>query len=172
MQQKLNDNVCEDQVFSEIYKSYSKDLHDYLYYKYGENLMPNDKMQDAFMKLLDNCKEVTPEKAKGFLFTVANNMMLNEIKHQKVVLRHREIKPKEYTNESPEFIIEEKQFLKKYQKALGLLTEDQRVAFLLFKVEGKKQTEIAEMLGTTRKAIENRIYVAYNKLKEHLEGFK
>lgn len=172
MPEKLRENVCDDTVFSVIYKEYSKDLFKYLYYKFGETLGPNDKVQDAFMKLLDKCKDVTPDKAKGFLFTVANNMMLNEIKHQKVVLRYREVKPKEYTNESPEFILEQEQFLKQYQEALSLLTEDQRVAFLLNKVEGKKQAEIAEMLGTTRKTIENRIYVAYNKLKNTLDGFK
>jgi RNA polymerase sigma-70 factor (ECF subfamily) len=172
MPEKLRENVCDDTVFSVIYKEYSKDLFKYLYYKFGETLGPNDKVQDAFMKLLDKCKDVTPDKAKGFLFTVANNMMLNEIKHQKVVLRYKEVKPKEYTNESPEFILEQEQFLKQYQEALSLLTEDQRVAFLLNKVEGKKQAEIAEMLGTTRKTIENRIYVAYNKLKNTLDGFK
>ncbi|RZT00299.1 RNA polymerase sigma factor [Aquimarina brevivitae] len=172
MPKELHKNVCDEAIFSSIYKEYSKDLHNYLYYKYGESLGPNDKMQDAFIKLLDKCKEVTVAKAKGFLFTVANNMMLNEIKHQKVVLKYTENKPKEYTYESPEFLLEQKQFLKKYQKALSKLTEDQRTAFLMNKVEGKKHAEIAEMLGTTRKAIENRIYTAYNKLKEEIEGFK
>ncbi|GAA4277807.1 RNA polymerase sigma factor [Aquimarina mytili] len=172
MPKDLHENVCSEKIFSKIYNTYSKDLYNYLYYKYGESLGPNDKMQDAFIKLLDNCKKVTPAKAKGFLFSVAKNMMLNEIKHQKVVLRYREIKPKEYTNESPEFIIEQKQFLRKYQNALAGLTEDQRVAFLLNKVEGKKHSEIAEMLGVTRKAVENRIYTAYKKLKNEIEGFK
>ncbi len=172
MPKELEENVCKEQMFSKIYNKYSKDLYNFLYYKYGESLGPNDKMQDAFIKLLDNCKNVTPSKAKGFLFSVAKNMMLNEIKHQKVVLRHREVKPKDYTNETPEFIIEQKQFLKKYEMALSKLTEDQRVAFLLNKVEGKKHAEIAEMLGVTRKAVENRIYTAYNKLKNEIEGFK
>ncbi len=172
MPKELQENVCQEETFSKIYHKYSKDLYNYLYYKYGESLGPNDKMQDAFIKLLDNCKKVTPSKAKGFLFSVAKNMMLNEIKHQKVVLRHREIKPKDYTNESPEFVLEQKQFLKRYQNALSKLTEDQRVAFLLNKVEGKKHAEIAEMLSVTRKAVENRIYTAYKKLKDEIEDFK
>ncbi len=172
MPKELYENVCEEKIFSMIYCKYSKDIYNFLYYKYGETVEPNDKMQDAFIKLLSHCKEVTPDKAKGFLFKVAKNMMLNAIKHKKVVLKHREIKPKDYTNESPEFILEEQQFLKRYQKALSKLTEDQRTAFLLNKVEGKKHAEIAEMLGITRKAAENRIYTAYNKLKNELEGFK
>ncbi len=172
MPKELQENVCKEQVFSKIYNKYSGDLYNYLYYKYGESLGPNDKMQDAFIKLLNNCKKIAPSKAKSFLFSVAKNMMLNEIKHQKVVLRYKEIKPKEYTNESPEFVLEQKQFLQRYQNALSRLTEDQRVAFLLNKVEGKKHAEIAQMLGATRKAVENRIYTAYKKLKEEIEDFK
>ncbi|GAA4270926.1 sigma-70 family RNA polymerase sigma factor [Aquimarina gracilis] len=172
MPKELQENVCNEETFSMIYNKYSRDLYNYLYYKYGESLGPNDKMQDAFIKLLNNCKKVTPSKAKGFLFSVAKNMMLNEIKHQKVVLRYKEIKPKDYTVESPEFVLEQKQFLQRYQKALSKLSEDQRVSFLLNKVEGKKHAEIAEMLGITRKAVENRIYTAYKKLKEEIEDFR
>ncbi|MDH7444399.1 RNA polymerase sigma factor [Aquimarina sp. 2201CG14-23] len=172
MPKKIQENVCDEKMFSAIYRKYSKEIYNFLYYKYGETLEPNDKMQDVFIKLLSHCKEVAPDKAKGFLFKVAKNMMLNAIKHQKVVLRHRQVKPKDYTHESPEFLLEHQQFLQKYQEALSRLTEDQRTAFLLNKVEGKKHAEIAEMLGITRKAAENRIYTAYNKLKSELEGFK
>ncbi len=172
MTKELHKNVCDKKVFSMIYRKYSKDIYNFLYYKYGETLEPNDKMQDVFIKLLLHCKDVSPEKAKGFLFKVAKNMMLNAIKHKKVVLKHREIKPKDYTNESPEFLLEHEQFLQRYQEALSRLTEDQRTAFLLNKIEGKKHAEIAEMLGITRKAAENRIYAAYNRLKNELEGFR
>ena len=172
MVKEIHKNVCDEKVFSDIYNKYSKELYNILYYKYGEAFLPNDKMQDAFIKLLSNCKKITPDKAKGFLFKVAKNMVLNEIKHHNIVLKHREIKPTEHTYESPEFLLEHKQYLQKYQVALSKLTEDQRVAFLLNKVEGKKHAEIAEMLGVTRKAVENRIYVAFNKLKSELEGFK
>jgi RNA polymerase sigma-70 factor (ECF subfamily) len=99
-------------------------------------------------------------------------MVLNDIKHQKVVLKHQQVKPKHYTNETPEFILEEEQFSERYKKVLANLTEDQRVAFLLNKAEGKKHSEIADMLGVTRKVVEYRIYTAFNILKSELEGFK
>lgn len=168
----MPDTVCDEEVFSTIYNEYSKDLHDYLYYKYGDQFNPNDKVQDAFIKLWDNCKEVTLNKAKGFLFMVAKNMILNDIKHQKIVLKHQQIKPKDYTNETPEFLLEKEQFLQKYQRALSKLTEEQRVVFLLNKVEGKKHVEIAEMLNITKKVVEYRIYTAFAKIKSEIKEFK
>ncbi|WP_397362444.1 RNA polymerase sigma factor [Olleya sp. R77988] len=172
MEKDINETICEELVFKQIYNKYSKSLHDFLYYKYGEHYNPKDKAQDAFIKLWDNCKKVSLSKAKSFLFTTANNMMLNEFKHQKVVLKHQQIKHKHYTNESPEFILEKEQFLERYNKVLSSLKEEQRVAFLLNKVEGKKHSEIAELLGVTTKVVEYRIYTAFNILKTELEGFK
>ena len=172
MSKELNNNICEEKVFESIYNKYVKDLSDFLHYKFGEEYNPADKAQDAFVKLWKNCKNVTLSKAKSFLFTVANNMMLNDIKHQKVVLKYQNENSKNYTNESPEFILEKEQFLQRYQKVLESLSEEQRVAFLLNKVEGKKHSEIAEILGVTQKVVEYRIYSAFNILKKELEGFK
>ncbi|WP_298903384.1 sigma-70 family RNA polymerase sigma factor [uncultured Psychroserpens sp.] len=172
MPQDLNENICEARIFEYVYNTYSKDLHDFLYYKYGEQFNPSDKMQDAFIKLWDNCKKVTLNKAKSFLFTVANNMVLNDIKHHKVVLNHQKNTPKSHTNETPEFILEGEQFLQRYKEVLEGLSEEQRVAFLLNKVEGKKHSEIAEFLGVTKKVVEYRIYSAFKILKTELEGFK
>ncbi|MEL0457115.1 sigma-70 family RNA polymerase sigma factor [Flavobacteriaceae bacterium SZ-1-7] len=172
MPKELNDNICEDAVFERIYNKYAQDLQNFLHYKYGEQYNPTDKAQDAFIKLWDNCKKVTISKAKSFLFTVANNLMLNEIKHQKVVLKYHLEKPKGYTNENPEFLLEKEQFLQRYQNVLEKLSEEQRVAFLLSKVEGKKHKEIADLLGVTQKVVEYRIYSAFDTLRNELEGFK
>lgn len=163
--------MCEESLFSKLYERLSTDLHNYLYYKYGEALNPGDKMQEAFVKLWENCKKVSVEKAKSFLFTVANNLMLNEIKHQKVVLKYATEKVDTGLSESPEFILEQEEYFKKYQEVLSKLTEEQRTAFLLNKAEGKRHEEIAQMLGVTRKVVEYRIYSAFAILKKELEGF-
>lgn len=170
MAKPLKDHICEEQLFSSIFKKYSTDLHDFLYYKFGSQLNPQDKMQEAFVKLWENCAKVAPNKAKSFLFTTANNLMLNEYAHQKVVLKHRQIKPKHSTHIDPEFILQEKQYGEKLERALSNLTEAQRVAFLMNRVEGKRFKEIAELLDISTKAVEKRIYGALKKLREDIDG--
>lgn len=140
-----------------------------LYYKYGEQLNPQDKVQEAFIKLWQNCAKVPPSKAKSFVYTTANNLMLNAYAHQKVVLKYQQTKPRSSTNESPEFILEEKQYNEKLQNALAKLTEAQREAFLMNRTEGKRFKEIAALLGISVKAVEKRIYGALKKLKEEIE---
>ncbi|WP_053991396.1 RNA polymerase sigma factor [Mangrovimonas sp. TPBH4] len=172
MPKQLHDNICAEHLFSSLFKKYSKDLHDFLYYKFGDRLNPKDKVQDAFIKLWENCCKIPPNKAKSFLFTTANNLMLNEAAHQKVVLKHQQTKPKSHTSITPEFLMQEEEYLKKLEKALSNLTEAQRVAFMMNRVEGKRFKEIAKILGISTKAVEKRIYGALKKLQEDIEGFK
>ncbi|GGK33309.1 DNA-directed RNA polymerase sigma-70 factor [Yeosuana aromativorans] len=169
MGKQLHDHICEEHIFSSIFKKHSKDLHNFLYYKFGDLLNPKDKVQEAFIKLWENCSKITPDKAKSFLFTAANNLMLNEVAHQKVVLKHQQTKPKTYTNESPEFLMQEDEYMQKLQTALSNLTEAQRVAFMMNRVEGKRFKEIAEILNISTKAVEKRIYGALEKLRQDIK---
>jgi RNA polymerase sigma-70 factor (ECF subfamily) len=170
MAKDLNENICNETLFASIFEKYSKDLHDFLYYKFGEAYNPKDQVQDAFIKLWENCGKVTPSKAKSFLFTVANNLTLNLTAHKKVVLKYQQQKPKHYTNETPQFIMEGDEYMQKLQKALANLSEAQRTAFMLNRVEGKKHKDIAELLGISQKAVEKRIYGALKKLREDIDG--
>lgn len=169
MAKKLHENICDEIRFNALFKKHAKDLSNFLYYKFGDHLNPKDKTQDAFIKLWENCKKVAPDKAKSYLFTLANNLMLNEAKHHKVVLKHQQTKPKHHTNESPEFVMEEQEYMQKLQAALSNLTDAQRIAFMMNRVEGKRHKEIAELLGISTKAVEKRIYGALKKLREDIK---
>lgn len=170
MSKQLHDNICNEALFSKLFTKYAKDLHNFLYYKFGDHFNPKDKVQEAFIKLWENCVKVSPDKAKSYLYTVANNLMLNEAAHQKVVLKYQQHKPKEHTNESPEFIMQENEYMQKLQNAIANLTEAERVAFLLNRVEGKRHKEIAELLDIGTKAVEKRIYSALKKLRKEIDG--
>lgn len=169
MSKNLHKNICDKVLFSNFFKKHAEDLHSFLYYKFGDHLNPKDKVQEAFIKVWENCKNITPDKAKNYVFTVGNNLMLNEVKHQKVVLKFQQEKPKSHTNENPEFLLEEDEYSQKLQKAISNLTEAQRVAFLLNRIEGKKHKEIAQLLNISTKAVEKRIYGALKKLKEEIK---
>ena len=167
-----DNGVCNEKVFNELFCSLSKDLYNFLYYKYGECNNPQDIVQVAFEKLWKNCKTVVPEKAKSFLYTVANNEMLNSISRKKTVLNYKMQKPKDYSIESPEYLLEEKEYHERLKKAIEELTEEQRVTFLLNRIDGKKHHEIAEMLGISKKTVEKRIYTTLKILRKKVETDK
>lgn len=163
------DNVCDEQVYSEVFRTHSKTIFNYIYYKFGNEEKAHDAVQEAFIKLWENCAKVAPEKAKAFVYKVANNRYLNVIKAEKVRLKYKD--PEATVNkEDPEFLMEEQEFKRKLEAALDALPENQRTTFLLNRIDGKKYREIAEIEGVSVKAIEKRMHLALKSLREEIDG--
>jgi RNA polymerase sigma-70 factor (ECF subfamily) len=161
--------VCKESVFSSFFKSHAKPLRNFLLYKYGNEDQAEDIAQEAFIKLWQNCASVPLEKAKSYLYTIANNSSLNEIAHQKVVLNYENnFSGLDRTNQNPEYLLEEKEFKSKLLNAIENLNETQRVAFLMHRIDGKKYSEIAEELAISVKAVEKRIHLALVQLRKEI----
>ena len=162
------ENVCDDQIYSQLFHTHSKTVFNYIYYKFGNEEKARDAVQEAFVRLWENCAKVSPEKAKSFVYTVANNLYLNVIKAEKVRLKHRR-EGTTTTRQDPEFLMEEQEFKEKLENALAALPENQRTTFLLNRIDGKKYAEIAEMEGVSVKAIEKRMHLALKALREQID---
>lgn len=173
MENSLNTGICKETVFSNFFKNHVKSLRNYLIYKFGNEQQAEDITQESFIKLWQNCAEVSVEKAKSYLYTIANNASLNVIAHQKVVLNYQKNNSlSDYNNESPEFILEEKQFKDKLLTAIENLNETQRTAFLMHRIDGKKYSEIAKELNISVKAVEKRMHIALTELRKEFKNFK
>ncbi|GAA4275036.1 RNA polymerase sigma-70 factor [Aquimarina gracilis] len=164
--QQSSKSVCEQPVFTQLFETHAEAVRNLIYYKCGDKDQAEDVMQEAFIKLWDNCKKVIFEKAKGFLCTVANNLFLNQVAKQKVRLEYSKIPRSNKNIESPDFVMEEKEFMNKLQTAIAELPEGQREVFLLNRIDKKTYNEIAEMLGISVKAVEKRMHNALKQLRK------
>lgn len=167
MSKALKD-VCNAKVFESIFNTYAKDLKRFIVFKIKDIDAAEDIVQDAFVKLWDNCKNVNYSTVKNFLFTIANNIFLNKVKHNKVIHNYQQGNKKESTNESPEFLFLEEEFYNKLTKAIDELPEKQREVFIMSRIEKLKYKAIAEQLGVTTKAIEKRMQNALENLRNTL----
>jgi len=158
-------SLCDEKKYEVFFRDNSKVLMNFIYYKCGDMQQAEDIVQEAFIKLWKNCAKVTYEKARSYLYTICNNTFLNQVAHKKVVLQHQKSVVKSQSNETPEFLLEEKEFLQKLNKAISELPEKQRVVFLLSRIDKKKYVEIADMLGITVKAVEKRMSLALAVLR-------
>lgn len=161
-------SVCDQKTYEQIFNTHSETLRNFVYYKCGDIQQAEDIVQNAFVKLWNNCSKIVFEKAKSFLYTVSRNEFLNEVAHKKIVLQHQVHLAKSSTNESPEFLLEEKEFMLKLKKVIADLPEKQREVFLLSRIDKKKYSEISEIIGISVKAVEKRMSQALITLRARI----
>ncbi|MFY0598543.1 MAG: RNA polymerase sigma factor [Cyclobacteriaceae bacterium] len=168
---KLNNTICDESLFESFFREQAKSLRDFIFYKFGDEEQANDVVQETFIKLWDNCSKVPFEKAKSYIYTIATNLNTSIKRHEKVKLKYHVDTlqtSNEGTNESPEFIVLEKEYMDRLTNAIGSLPERQREAYLLNRVEKKTYVEIAEIMEVSVKAMEKLMHKALLKLRESI----
>ena len=160
------DSSCEPDNFRRLFDEHSEALHHFAYYKSGDAAQAEDIVQESYLRLWKNCATVSLEKAKQFLFAVANNLMLDQFKHKKVVLKFQAVQRVHQNSQDPQFLLEEQEFKTKLEAAIAALPEGQREVFLLNRIDKLKYREIAERLGISQKAVEKRMHNALVFLRD------
>lgn len=166
--QEEEPSICLPENYDSIFRKWYGPITNFIYYKCGNLSEAEDIAQNVFLQLWRRCAKVSFSKVKSYLFTSANNSFLNKKAHEKVVLRHLKATPQKVDNDSPEFILETKEFHSKLKAAIGNLPSKERTVFLLSRIENKTYQEIAEIEELTVKAIERRMSKALLLLREQL----
>lgn len=171
MEKPEKQGICDKIIFTDFFNAHARALRNFIFFRFGDEDMAEDITQETFIKLWQNCADV--RQPKSFIYTVAKNSALNHTAQKKVALSYAENNPgRGIDNQNPEYIMEEEDFRKKFDRAIDGLTEAQRTALLLNRIEGKKYKEIAEMLGISVKAVEKRIHGALLAMSEQIENFR
>lgn len=152
--------------FKQIFDKYYKPIKNFLYYKCGDVDQSEDLTQDVFMKLWDKREEINPETVKSYLYTIANNMLLNKIRHDKVVMNFAEKNRDAFNEQSPQYALEEKEFKQQLEDTIGAMPEKQREVFLMNRIDELTYKEIADRLELSVKAVEKRMHGALGYLRE------
>lgn len=163
-----NEDTCNPSSFQRFFNEQSDSLRNFMYYKSGDTGFAEDTVQESFIRLWKNCAKVPLSKAKSFLFTTANNIFLDRVKHKKVKLKFIQKKQRTSTNQDPQFLMEEKEFKTKLDRVINGLPEEQRTAFLLNRIDKLKYREIAELLNISQKTVEKRIHKALLILRKEI----
>ena len=166
-----NQNVCEEQNYQFAFKTYSKEIYSYIYYKIGNEEKAKDLVQESFIKLWENCSKVPLDKVKFFLLRVTKNKIIDAYRTKKITVEYSDAVMKRVEKEHPEFLLEEKQYGQRLNAVLNKMPEKLRVTFLLNRIDGKKYREIATILEVSQKTVEHRMKNALEFLRDELGYF-
>lgn len=171
-----------DIKFEDIYLSYfSKMKHFAQEYVVLEEDAENI-VQDVFTELWEKREMLNmPFNLIAYLFTTIKNKCLNHLRHKTIVNETANLLQEEYfitlrmnLNSLEAFdqnLFSEQDIEQIITKALNTLSPKCKEIFIMSKIQGKKQKQIAAELNISINTVETQIGIAYKKLRVELKNY-
>lgn len=123
-----------------------------------------DIAQECFIRLWHSRIEfVSEEKIQGFLYTVARNLSLNHLKHNRIVGQWLQKNTHEEMLFTRDNWLEHETFRLVYEAIDRLAAKSKRI--VLYTLEGYSNQEIADMMGVSINTVRTLKQNAYKKLR-------
>ena len=164
MPMDLPDQSLKASSFTELYRNHAREVYRFALYLSGDPALAEDIVSEAFLRIWDSVAVVRMESVRGYLFTIARNVFLHDLR------RKRKQDPLGDNHRVAETVvreIESKEDLRDTLAVLQTLPETDRAALLLRAQEGVSYEEIARVLGISLSSAKVKIHRARLRLAEH-----
>lgn len=126
-------------------------LTQYLRHNWREPSNVADLLHDVYVRVFDAAQKELPKSTASFVFTIARNLLVDRVRHQKIVpfeaVENLDALNVAADAPAPDDQIMARDELRKIQAALEHLHPRAREAFLMHHVEGLSRREIAVRMG-------------------------
>jgi RNA polymerase sigma-70 factor, ECF subfamily len=170
---KKEDQKALDTLFS----IYFPRLNDFACHVVKDNVISQDIVQEVFVKLWEKRLEIETINIEAFLFRLVRNRCIDYIKYIKVVNNHmkhiqnsskyEELYRIDFVGDEP-YVVIEQELQQIIEKTIQELPERCREVFILSRIKGLKNKEIAEKLNINIKNVERHISRALQTFREKL----
>lgn len=168
----------DENIFIQLFREYYVCLCAYSRKYVGRKEIAEEIVTDIFYSLWKNRNElIISTSIKSYLFKAAFN---NSIHYLRTIEKERRLSDFFNNSEYPQFSISpdemseksliREDFYEKIEAAVNNLPPQQQQAFRLKRFEGKKNKEIAEIMGIAVKTVEMHLSKALLKLRDDLKS--
>ena len=167
-------------AFEELYRRHKGGLFRFVLRSVRERALAEELYQEVWMRVIEARGRYEapapgagqPAKFSTWLYTIAHNRLVDHWRKRGLALVSLDqdgdpaIDPPAGADYEPQRIVEAKQGLERFRRALAALPPAQREAFLLHQEADMSVTEIASATGTNEEAAKSRLRYAVSKLKQ------
>jgi len=167
-------------AFDALFRRWAAPLLRYLERMVGDAATAEELVQEAFLRVFNARDRYAPDaRFSTWLFTIATNLALNELRRPRRRNPHRSteaveeegsILPLESTEPRADDVVDARRRGAAVERELAELPERQRAALWLTAVEGLSYAEVAEALEATEKSVKALVHRARASLAERLQG--
>ena len=163
-------------AFKYFFDRYYNDLCNFVNIYLHNQTLSEEIVQDIFVFFWENKEKLQIDTSvKSFLFSASKFKSLNFLrnsKNQKRIIEKIGKSEPLISSEQRDSYFDTDEFRKILDAAVGQLAPKCREIFLLSKLEGLSNREIAERLNISVKTVENQMTIALKKLREYLLPFR
>ena len=155
-------------TFEKIFRQYYTSLCMYAFGITGRKDIAEEVVQDVFYNIWKDREKIQILRSiKNYLFGSVKNHSLRYLEHESVQQRYNEdvLTDNTETDLSPHELLEYNELENLITNILNKMPERRRQIFLLHRMEGKKQKEIAAFYSISLKTVEAEMTKAYQALK-------
>ena len=153
--------------FKKIFNKYYSNIRNYVYYLSGDINLSEDIAQDTFLRLWET-DDINENTIKPFLFKISRNLYLNQYKKNRIKLKFINTQYEKLELNSPEYLLEYKEYDERIQKVISNLPTTCRTYFLLNRMDDMMYKDIAISFGVSVKSVEKQMSKAIRILKKEL----
>jgi RNA polymerase sigma-70 factor (ECF subfamily) len=160
-----------------LFSIYFPRLNDFARNVVKDGVISQDIVQDVFVKVWEKKDEIESINMEAYLFRLVRNRCIDYIKHLKVVnnrmqeiqisSKYEELYRIDFIGNEPYVLIEQELRLK-IEKTIQTLPDRCREVFILSRMNGLKNKEIAEKLNINIKNVERHLSRAMQSFRENL----
>ncbi|SDU21373.1 RNA polymerase sigma factor [Desulfobacula phenolica] len=162
----------DQKAFERLVQKHGAALFNFLLRYLGDRTTAEDIVQEVFIRIYTSVhkfKKMTGVKASSWIFKIAYNLSINEIKRRKRYKHFYDALNQNAQNTRQPDQIKEWETRKDIMAGLKRLPEDQRAALILRVNEGYSYREISDILNLSISSVESLIFRARKGLKKHLK---
>ena len=188
--QKKIESICKrkaDVLFDQIksgdqkalellFSIYFPRMNDFARNVVKDDVISQDIVQDVFVKVWEKREEIESINLEAYLFRLVRNRCIDYIKHVKVVSnrmqeiqissKYEELYRIDFIGNEP-YVLIEQELKQKIEKTIQGLPERCREVFILSRMKGLKNKEIAEKLNINIKNVERHLTRALQTFREN-----
>lgn len=155
------------------FHTHGPELRNYLRGRLGDTHLASDLVQDTFLRVIER-PETRIQDVRAYLYTIARNLLLN---HRKQESRRRtDSVPHEWLGTvaadapSPEDAADATLQLERLQRFIGELPPRTQQIFVLNRVDGLTQPEVARALSVSESTVQKHLALAIQHVTQRLRA--
>ena len=166
----------DQKALRQLFSIYFTRLNDFAKNVVKDDGISQDIVQEVFVKVWENRAEIESLNIEAYLFKLVRNRCIDYIKHLKVVNNHlqkiqvdskyEELYRIDFIGNEPYVLIEE-ELKTKIEKTIQSLPDRCREVFILSRIEGLKNKEIADQLNINIKNVERHLNRALQMFRKN-----